>query len=106
MPWAVKACGRRGAIGGEGFLLANWVTQSSLVEGLCAGFTSPRPAKGGERESNRVRCLISALVSGLPDALPQCNSPGVVAADLVWLGFSPLPGKALMLFNSYPFIFL
>ena len=40
MPWVVKVCGRRGATGGEGFLLA--MCHSVLIgrSRLCAGFTA------------------------------------------------------------------
>ena len=37
---------------------------------------------------------------------PRCKPRPVVAGDVVWLGFSRSLAKGLMLFNSYPFIFL
>src|SRR5262245_42713627 len=86
MPCRVKVWGRRGAIGAkEGIFVANSVTRSSLGLRPCL----PVPYIGSNARIARW--------GGVP-------APGVVGACLVCLGCRP--GKDLMLFNSYPFIFL
>ena len=67
-------------------------------------FTSPR--KGGERESNRVRRSISARIARIARSAAAAQSRRVVAADACMVRLFAAAGKGLMLFNSYPFIFL
>src|SRR5260370_38523333 len=91
MPCVVKVCGRRGAIGAACglVLLAGWVTRSSF--GL-ADVSSRRPYIGSPVSNSRSASMA-------PEPRGCCPLRCMVRL------FGPA-GKGLMLFNSYPFIFL
>src|SRR6478672_10494224 len=83
MPWVVKECGRRGATG------AGWVAFLILVLACVTRSSFRSPPRAGRGMGNWYAALYRLSV---PDCQMRCrsaNPQGVVAADLVWLGFAP-----------------
>ena len=102
MPWVVKECGRRGAIGGvrglvrlPGIGLCHSVLVSMPESAAWDGGYRSVHGSGRSRADYQRRCAVAPA---------PCAR--LVDRRVVWLGFSARPGQDLMLFNSYPFIFL